>query len=91
MLVFSTGFVKHCPSLTFSLVCSPLLPPPLPCVNKLNVLYTQGRGGEYGVMGGEGLRQTKTPGAKFLYRSTFLDNDIWHSISLIFLRLTLSM
>jgi hypothetical protein len=38
-----------------------------------------GGGGGYGVMGGLGASDRyKTPNAKPLYRSIFLDNDMWH-------------
>jgi hypothetical protein len=58
--------------ITFSLV----IPPPLRCVSK----YTR--------LKGRKLRTDKKPAAKTLYRSIFLDNDIWHYILsvLIFLR-----
>jgi hypothetical protein len=64
MLVFSTGFVNHCP-LTFSLVSSP----PLPCVSKYTVhTYTMckgwGGGWVWGHMRGVGLRQINTCAAK---------------------------
>jgi hypothetical protein len=79
MLVFSTGFVNYCP-LTFSLVSSPSPPPTLPCVNKYTLyMYTVCKGG--GSVGpysyeGRGPQTDKTPAAKSLYRSIFLDNDI---------------
>ncbi len=39
-----------------------------------------GGGGVWGHRRGGGLKQIKTPAAKSLYKSIFLDNDIWHSI-----------
>ncbi len=46
------------------------------------VQCVSGGGGGYGVIGAEGDsdRYSKTPAAKSLYRSIFLDNDIWHCI-----------
>jgi hypothetical protein len=70
-LVFSTGFVAV--SLVSSLS--------LPCGNKYTVYtYTVCKWWEYWVIGGEGPQTDKTPAAKSLYRSIFLDNDIWHCI-----------
>ncbi len=59
--------------LTFSLVGLPL---PIPCVNTeqvycihLNCVCYTVRGGEFGVIGGEGPQTDKTPAAKSLYMS----------------------
>jgi hypothetical protein len=47
-------------------------------LNKYIYMYTVCiRWGGYGVLG---LRQTKTPAAKSLYRSIFLDDDILHGL-----------
>jgi hypothetical protein len=32
----------------------------------------------YRVIGGEGPQTDKTPAVKYLYRSIFLDKDLWH-------------
>ncbi len=60
LLVFSTGFVKHCPS---NLLSGQLYPPSLPCVNTYTVQCThvcvRGGGGSMGSQEGSGLQTDK--------------------------------
>jgi hypothetical protein len=60
-------------SCDYKLLSGSTLPPPSLCVNKYTV-YTR-VGGWGGVVGGSCPRE-KTPDAKSLYRSMFLDDDI---------------
>jgi hypothetical protein len=54
-------------------------PSPLPCVNKYTVYtYTACKGGVCGQGRGRGTQTDKTPATKSIYRSMFLDNEIWH-------------
>ncbi len=76
MLVFSTQLCE----LLLLLSGSNLPPLPLLCVNKYTVQYTRiqcDRGGGGG-MGFRAPGSIKTPTAKYLYRSIFLDDDILH-------------
>jgi hypothetical protein len=56
ILVFSTGFVKHCPSNLLPGYLSPLPPSPFPVYTVYGTVHTYAvcKGGEYWVKGGEG-------------------------------------
>ncbi len=87
MLLFSTGFVNHSPSM----VSSPPLSP-FPCVNKYTAQCTH-LYSVYGVIGGKRASNRKTPAAKYLYWSIFKKSRhlgffffiyIWSKLSSLF-------
>jgi len=52
-----------------------------PCTNKIILIHVnsvQGGRGSIGSLDGEGPQTDKTPAAKSLYRSIFLDYYVWH-------------
>ncbi len=72
-------FVNYCPSNLLSGYLPPL--PPFPVwISIIVYTYSVCKGGSMGSQEGRGPRTGKTPAAKSLYRSIFLDNGIWHCI-----------